>query len=522
MKNTNCKICNKELTRRQRIYCSNVCKLGDVDNIKLRTSKKQKQNDSKLIKCKVTGKIFKDIKNYSGILTKHLLTIGIKNDDIFSNFDIIDNPDKDKVKYHCKYCDWSTIDINNVSGCVTNHIIENHRITISEHIQRFDNESNIFEHNNKSNVRNKFFEENPNSFISCKICNKKFKKITNIHLKTHGITCEQYMKKFKLDNISSLDVIEKCKKIYLKNYDKINVANKCSNKERELHDFISSLGVSMLCNDRKIIHPLELDIYLPELKIGIEYNGLIWHSEFFGKKTMKYHLKKTEECEKKGIRLIHIFEDEWIYKKEIVKSKIINLLKLRQNSIYARKCVVKPIKNYIKNDFLDKYHIQGSDRSKIHLGLFYDNNLVSVMTFCKPRIIMGYKDSKEGSFELSRFASSTGVIGGASKLLRYFIANYYPNNIITFADRRWTSMLEDSMYEKIGFEKIKVNKPNYWYVINGRIRKHRYSYNKYVIVNKLGGNINLSEVENMKLLGYDRIWDCGTIKYEINLKQLNN
>jgi hypothetical protein len=310
---------------------------------------------------------------------------------------------------------------------------------------------------------------------------------------------------------------EIARELYFKNFDAINSYVKDSEPEREVVGFIEELGIKVVKSNRKIIYPLELDIFLPEYNIAIEYNGLAWHSEFFGKKDMNYHLKKTKICEEKGIRLIHIFDDEWKNKKDIVKRKLLNLLNKRDKSLFARKCEIKYIPDYIKNDFLNKNHIQGEDRSQVHLGMFHKEELVAVMTFSKPRILMGYKGTQEGNYELSRFASSVSVVGGASKLLNFFIKHHSPNKIITFADRRWTSLLGESMYDKIGFTKTKVNKPNYWYIINGRERKHRYGYTKFHIVEKLGGDPNLTEVENMRRMGYDRIWDCGTIKYELVL-----
>lgn len=514
----NCLKCKKELTKRQRYYCSNECKLTDPQGIKKRTPTKQKQDNSKLIKCKITGRTFKDMSNYSGVLTRHIQDLNLPTDDLFSHFEVIDNPDFGKPKYHCKYCDWTSKDISNVSGWITLHISKNHGIDIAEHLKNYPEEESIFEHTMKNIHRSKYFENIPDSSVICLECGEKHKKISSTHLKKHGLTPHQYKLKHGLNSTMSPMAVEKARQQYFENFDKINIYTKSSAPEQELVSFIESLGVTVKTGDRKILHPLEIDIFLPEYNIAIEYNGLIWHSEFFAKKNMRYHLNKTQKCEEKGIRMIHIFEDEWMYKRDIVKSKLKNILGKTEQKVYARNCEVKPIKYYIKNEFLEKYHIQGQDRSAVHLGVFHDSELVSVMTFSKPRILMGYKNTEEGMYELSRYASSISVVGGASKLLKYFITNYSPSKIITFADRRWTTLLGDSMYDKIGFIKTNVNRPNYWYIVNGRERKHRYTFNKAVIINKLGGDPNLTEVQNMINMGYDRIWDCGTIKYELNLK----
>lgn len=260
-------------------------------------------------------------------------------------------------------------------------------------------------------------------------------------------------------------------------------------------------------NSRLIIQPFELDAYFPELKIAFEFDGLYWHSE--KKKDSKYHLKKTEECELHGIRLVHVFEDEWIRHKNIVKDRICSILGIRRQRIYARKCVVKEIDSSVSNEFLNKNHLQGGDSSPIRYGLFYNNELVSVMTFEKPRFNKNY------DWELVRFASKIGVqvIGGASKLLACF-RHQHSGSIISYADRRYS---DGKLYESIGFSKMDYSTPNYFWT-NGMKRYSRYQCQKHKLSTLLGElyNENLSEVENMQLNGYIRIYDCGNIVYVLD------
>ena len=133
-----------------------------------------------------------------------------------------------------------------------------------------------------------------------------------------------------------------------------------------------------------------------------------------------------------GYKLIHIFEHEWINKQTIIKSKLKALFNVEQERIYARKCIIKEISNKEKNEFLNQFHIQGEDKSKVKLGLFYEEELVAVITFGKPRFNKNYE------YELIRYATSKHVIGGATKLLKYFERNYKPKSIITYADRRFS------------------------------------------------------------------------------------
>ena len=289
--------------------------------------------------------------------------------------------------------------------------------------------------------------------------------------------------------------------------------------EREISDYVKSIvgDVNVIENDRSILGGLELDIYVPTKNVAIEYNGLYWHSEHSGNKPKKYHKNKTELCEAKGIRLIQIFEDEWQQKKDIVKSKIKHILQdnLKEVAIYARKCIIKPIDDC--KQLMTENHIQGNCPASIKLGAFYNDKLVAAMTFGNRRVAMGKKTSAVGEYELLRFATTKRVVGIASKLMSYFIKNYTPNKITTYADRRWSV---GKLYENIGFTLVSKTEPNYYYFKVGETRRwHRFNFRKDQLPKRLSKfDINLTEWENMQLNGYDRIWDCGNMKFEWNKK----
>jgi hypothetical protein len=282
-----------------------------------------------------------------------------------------------------------------------------------------------------------------------------------------------------------------------------------SGREKEILNFIKTLDVNCLETQRIPNKRTEIDILLPDHNLGIEFNGLYWHNELF--KSKNYHLEKTTDLLSHGIKLIHVFEDEWLYKQEIVKSILRNKLNKIENKIYARKCVIKELTTIETKNFLDDNHIQGNVNSKVRLGLFHNEILVSLMSFSKGRIIMGGKDTE---WELNRFANilNTNVIGGASRLLNYFIKQYNPNKIVSYSDIR---IFEGGMYEKLGFTKISQSKPNYWYVIND-LRKHRFNFRKSILV-KEGYDKNLTEQKIMLDRKIYRIYDCGNIRWEMNL-----
>jgi hypothetical protein len=284
-------------------------------------------------------------------------------------------------------------------------------------------------------------------------------------------------------------------------------------KEIEISEYLESLGFNVERNNREALEGKELDTYVPEKNIGIEFNGLYWHCDLFKQDT--YHLLKTEVANSKGIELFHIFEDEWLYKKEIVKSILKAKLGIVENRIFARKCEIKEITSKESKVFLEENHIQGSINASIRLGLFYDGSLVTLMTFGKKRKVMGSK-SVDGEFEMYRFCNklNTSVIGGASRLLKYFVNNYAPKKIISYADRRYST---GNLYEKLGFNFVKTTEPNYWYFKKpDYIRYHRFNFRKDVLV-KEGYDKNLSEYEIMISRNYFRIFDCGNIKYELVL-----
>jgi hypothetical protein len=285
--------------------------------------------------------------------------------------------------------------------------------------------------------------------------------------------------------------------------------------EKSIGDLLEQSSV-VERNNRKIIYPYEIDMFLPEHNVAIEYCGLYWHSELNGR-GKNYHIKKLEMCNKKGIRLITIFEDEYINNAELVESKILSILNIQKlPKIHARKCYVKEISTVDKRNFLNKHHLQGNDISSIKLGLFYRDDLVAVMTFAKPsRSRTSATNVKtKGLWELNRYAADTTkiVVGGAGKLLSHFKRNYDWTEIYSYADKRWS---EGDLYYTLGFEKSSDTPPNYWYVPRGYYkREYRYNYTKYKLIEQ-GFDANKSESVIMKERGFTRVWDCGHHKFSI-------
>ena len=213
-------------------------------------------------------------------------------------------------------------------------------------------------------------------------------------------------------------------------------------------------------------------------------------------------------CERQGIHLIQIFEDEYLYTKNIVLSKIKHLLQLdSSNKIYARKCQIKEIDYHSAKIFLDNNHIQGHDKATIYCGCFYNNELIGVMSFL---------NDNENKWILNRFATNinTNTIGVGGKLFKWFVKTYKPSEIKSFADRRWTSTIKTNLYDKLGFVQESILRPDYKYFFENKIQRlHKFGFRKKILVKKYNIDENLSESEMAKKINAYRIWDCGLIKY---------
>lgn len=356
----------------------------------------------------------------------------------------------------------------------------------------------------------KYNESNSNSLIYL----RDYSWMYNEHVVNHT-SCEDIANKL---NISKATV-----SVYLSKHNiKANESNsydrkivKVTKPTLEIKNYIRTFyNGEIKLNARNIIGSLELDIYIPEYNFAIEYNGVYSHlyrpneTTFSKRKDIKYHVTKTNLCEQNSINLIQIFSSSWNNKKEIWKSVIKNKLNKTENKIYARNCVIKEVSTHDKNIFLDINHLQGKEKSLFKYGLYYNEELVSLITFGKSRYNKNY------DWELIRFCNklNTNVVGGFSKLLKYF-RKLHSGSIISYADRTYSN---GTVYHKNGFKLVKINKPNYYYVKkNSEILIHRSNFVKSKIL-KLVNKPKWTEEEIMTELGYSKIFDCGTKAYVLD------
>lgn len=292
-----------------------------------------------------------------------------------------------------------------------------------------------------------------------------------------------------------------------------------SGLEKDIRLLLNRYNIEYICNDRSIIGPKEVDIYIPSKNIAIECNGVYTHCTL--RKESSYHRNKTKWCSDKGIQLIHIWEDQIKNKMDIVESLLLSKLGIHQTKIYARKCEIRRVPTRICHQFLRENHIQGKSNSSVKLGLYHNGELVSLMTFCKKRALSGNKNRIEGEWELIRFCNklNTTVIGGASKLLKYFIKTENPTSIYSFSSN---DISTGNLYKHLGFELCGGDDNSYWWVKNGSFdRFHRTEFTKDRIVEVYGwkeqNDNTWTEEEVMYQHGYFKLVDSGMKKWVLNL-----
>lgn len=272
-----------------------------------------------------------------------------------------------------------------------------------------------------------------------------------------------------------------------------------SKPEIEILDFCRSLGLAAISGDRSVINPYEIDIWLPEKNVGIEFCGLYWHSEISGKKSWNYHYRKYKAASDRGIQLLTIFSDEWERTPDIVKSSIRSKVGAMNEKIFARKCRVVSVASKDASEFYAATHLQGPPKMlPLNYGLSLDGELVSCMSFRK---------DKGNCFELSRFSTRGQVVGAASRLLNAFQKDWKGCSVISFSNNRYS---EGNIYKRLGFEHVSDVPPMQEYVSKYQARVHKRGIGKYIQEFKTEG---VTEWGAARAAGFDRIWDCGKKKW---------
>jgi hypothetical protein len=285
--------------------------------------------------------------------------------------------------------------------------------------------------------------------------------------------------------------------------------------QAQIADFCRSITSHEVVDDyTDIPECTEVDIYIPELDLAIEVNGLKFHSMWDSQwgqssiikgKPKNYHLQKTKTCAGQGVQLLHIWEDEWRDKRDIIESCLKNKLGVTGRAVYARKTEVRVVSSAEANELIESWHLLGKCSLTTAYGLYTGDELVSVMAFKRGASNVDY------DWNLTRFCSlaNTRVVGGASKLLKAFRASN-PGSIVTFAERRWS---DGHLYLKLGFTFDKYTSPDYKYT-DYKYRYHKFGFRHALLDKKLSNYDSCkSETENMREHGWNQVFDCGLIRY---------
>lgn len=300
---------------------------------------------------------------------------------------------------------------------------------------------------------------------------------------------------------------------------------KCERSFTDIEQIIKTIldknKIEYQAHNRKIIGHAnkEIDFYIPAYRVAIEVHGLWYHTEKYF--LSNYHQEKANICLNKDIKLVQIFSDEIIQKLNIVESKLKRILQIKAPVVIgARKCVIRKISREEAKNFLEQNHLQGKDNSTIKYGAWAENSLVGVMTFCKPRRALGHKNIENGVWELARFCTKNdkSCPGLFSKMLKVFVEEIKPKQIISYGDYRWTHP-HNNVYCKSGFVYKGTSKPNYFYLKNGK-RLHRFGFRKSILVKKYPEWSHLTEKQITERMQLHRVWDAGHHKFELTLTNI--
>lgn len=313
---------------------------------------------------------------------------------------------------------------------------------------------------------------------------------------------------------------------FLSRHDKLDLVKyTLSSVENAIVDILLQINPDLRIerHNRKLISPYELDIYLPDYDLALEINPTSTHNSTFGAygsqpKSPIYHKQKSVKCESKGVFLFHIFGYEWTHKREVIISMLRNLIGCNIHKLYARKCDIREVPAKEAYTFLSHNHRQGGVHSAIRYGLYYDGELVSLMTFGKMRNTLGIgKEDLSDCWELVRFCNKldTSVVGAASKLFKHFVRAHTPSRVRSFSDRAHT---KGNLYATLGFNQINVSRPGYvWVNLDTDIAYNRVHAQKHNIKKFLGDDLvdlTKSERQIMEEHGFVQVYDSGTITWE--------
>lgn len=290
-----------------------------------------------------------------------------------------------------------------------------------------------------------------------------------------------------------------------------NAKNYISKAEQAIADYLVAQGVDAKQTNREILKGSELDIYIPSLKVAIEYNGLFYHTEFTGKH-QTYHYDKWLQCKQAGVQLIQIWEDDWNRNEDLIKKMLLHKLGVSNDrKVFARKTVVTNVSTKDAKDFLTKHHIQGYASGSYYLGLVEKTISTVENAGTDTLLALMVLKKEQGKLNLVRYATSCTVVGGFTKLLKHVERNLEYTSLYTFSDN---CISDGGLYEHNGFIADKDLPPDYKYLVGGEL-KHKFGYRlkRFRDDPSLLWEESLTERELASLNGLERVWDAGKTRW---------
>ena len=467
----------------------------------------------------------KDIDNKGGVLTTYIETqYGVKTPTLYDrrmhymrtgNYWWEQWLSYRKVKnsevIKCPYCDWETTDLTNKSWMLENHLKKVHNIDRYKCVEEHPEYKAYFCQSLGSTGRLQF-ETDPNKFVKCKICGRKLTRIDWRHLQNyHNMIKEEYIEQFGSDNMVCKDLHDKLSEITTA-YNMKAEPIKTSVAEEEIKKFIKSFGIECR-TDRTILKGKEIDIFIPSLNIGFEYDGIVWHTENGGGKDKNYHVSKTNECESNGVKLYHIFEDEYNINKNAVLNNIKSLIGIKSEAVVvdSSECTFNDIPDVDAIGFLEKYIAVKPIVCDLYFGAYYNNELVALQAYIQ----------NGNNLELKYCVTNYNYrLKNVHKYLFQYLWDNVDTNIdsvIAYADRRWVLDYKKSIFAQIGMNYSQACEPRCTYYNSKVSRYNRYEiseFNKQHLCETYNQPTDLSLDEILINIGYDRIWDCGYFEYK--------
>lgn len=410
----------------------------------------------------------------------------------------------DEVK-HCPYCDWTTTDLENKSGMFLTHLKKAHGIDRDRYLSEHPEDREYFSYSDP--CRQKELSLDPSTYVTCKICGKRMDKISTRHLQKHGITRDDYIGLYGKSDIMTSSTYAKFRKLaYGMN---INPTyNHRSKAEIEICEYLVKHNIEYVANDRSVIGPREIDIYIPSKHIGIEYNGILYHAEGSNHIDKYYHYNKMLDCKKNDVSLVTIFEDEFTYHRNAVYTKLDRLFGIGKKENSVGNIHIDYIDKATAKEFIETNDTCDIKTVDVYLGVYSDEILIGAVTF---------QNIKQSTWQIADCIFINNNPDTLKQAFEFFIKTYAPSKVYGYADRRWVIDEANNVYTSMGLKFDSYTQPDFAYINSSRTKYKRYYRTGINKESLLQANPQLSneltEAEILQTLGYRRIWDCGYVKY---------